>query len=571
MNHAAGVRVAEVLDLVPGTRVLAGASGLNRPIQSIGMIEAPDSLQFVRAGDLILTALWAIKDDRGAQLQLVPELVRRGAAGLAIKLRYVDELPAQLLEQAELHSFPVLQLTTDIPFSQVMQPVMGQIINRQALMLARQQRAHRAVMQAVLDAKGLPRLAEILAELLENPVVIRDEMGHVVAVGRCGDQPAGLDLAELALLEPRSTDYQLSTGDTMHAVEVVGVQGQRLTRYVTTVKSGNTVYGQVQTWEFGRRLDETDLSIIDSVSTVIALEMANRRALLAVERRYHNEFLVALFSSEAHSEMDLLMRASRFGWNLAKPHYAVALKVEGGRSQRDLEEALVLQDRLYDGVLRSAGPGAVVGQAELHTVILLPARSKGDAREEAMSAARHLQEQAAAYSRLAKVSVGIGTVQTGVRGMRRSFEEARKAIRIGEQVWGPGCLTHYAELGLYQILAMLQPTPELEEFLACIRKLEQYDAKHHTTFVETLTTYFACNGNVRKVSEQMYAHYNTILYRLQRIAEITGRSPEDAEGRHYLYVALQAYKLFGQELPAEGARPQRMVPAPGPGRRQVGS
>jgi purine catabolism regulator len=547
MQHSPGVTVSEVLSLVPGTQVLAGAEGLNRLVQSVGVLEAPDSLHFIKTGDLVLTALWAIRHDREAQMRLLPNLMSRGAAGLAIKLSYVSELPEGVLAFANAHAFPLLMLNADMPYSEAMALVIKQIVSQQALVLERQQRAHKAVMQAVLEAKGLQRLSNTLAELIDNPVVIRDHAGHVLAIGLSGNASAGLDLEQMSKLDARSTDYMLSAGDTVHGVESVNLQGRRITRVVTPIKTGKHAYGHVQAWELERPMSELDLSIIDSVTTVIALELANRRALLEVERRYHNEFLAALFSRQGESEQELAMRARRFGWDLTKPHYAVALKVNltGARSPKDAEELQILEDQMYDTIARSVGGGAVVGQAELHTVILVPHKPRGDAKEEGLALARQMKAQAEAIGRTLQVTLGVGAVQSGVAGLRRSFQEARRAIHIGERVWGSGGVFHHTDLGLYQILSMLEPTtPELQEFLAGARHLVEYDSEHRTELVQTLEMYFACKGNVRKASEKMYAHYNTILYRLQRIEQITGLSLADADGRLYLQVALKAVNLY---------------------------
>lgn len=550
MGVSTGLKVREVLSLIPGTSLLAGNEGLNREVHSVGVMESPESLPFVKPGDLIMTALWAIRDDREAQRQLVPELVRRGAAGLAIKRSFVNDLPPDLLVMANRHAFPVLQLHTSLPFSEAIAPIIGQVVNRQASVLERQQRAQKAVVHAVLEAKGLQRLASTLAELVEKPVVIRDAVGQILATGFWGEraQASDIDLEQMARLEPTTTDYLMSAGDTLHAVEVVDVKGQPYTRIVTQVKSGNTRFGDVQVWELERPVSELDLSIVESVTTVIALELTNRRALMELERRYHNEFLAALFAKQVESEEELVMRARRFGWDLAKPHVAVALKVHaaGVRSAQEADELHTLEDHLYDIVTRSVGSNAVVGEAWLHSVLLMRPK-RANAKEEAMAIAQQLQSQAGDISRNLQVTLGIGTLQRGVQGLRRSFQEARRAIKIGERVGGAGGVYHINDLGVYQILALLEPVPELQQFLASVRPLVQYDQQHGTELVRTLETYFAAKGNVRKVSESLFAHYNTVLYRLQRIEQITGISLEDANGRLYLQVALHAIKLFGPD------------------------
>lgn len=553
MSQFAGLKVREAISLLPGAELLAGAAGLNRVIQSVGLLEAPEGLQFMKEGDLVLTTLWAIRHDREAQIRLVPELVHRGIAALAIKQTFIGELPYEVLAQADAHGFPVLQLDPGMPFSEATLPLIGQIVNRQALALIRQQKAHKAVMQAMLEAKGLQRLADTLVKLVENPVVIQDQAGVVLAVGSLGEATQELDLESLAQLDPSSTDYMLSASDTLHNVEVVAVAGRRFTRIVTPIRTGNLTYGQVQAWEIGRPLGELDLSIIDSVTTVIALEMSNRRALAEVERRYHNEFLVTLFSRsvESESEGELQLRARRFGWDLTRPYFALALKATPTGVGVFPNEATDLQvmDQLYDAVNRTVGAGVIMGQAEQHMVILVPTKDSSDSRQESQAVANQLKAQVDRIRGSLEITLGVGTVQNGLHGLRRSFHEARQAISVGERVGGPGGVVHYSDLGFFQILGMLQPTPELHQFLAGMRRLIHYDAEHHTELVKTLEAYFDCKGNVRRVAADLYTHYNTILYRLQRIEEIAGSSLEDASDRLHLQVALHAVKLFGASGP----------------------
>jgi len=551
MSQFVGLRVQEAISLLPGAELLAGAAGLNRVILSVGLLEAPEGMQFMKEGDLVLTTLWAIRHDREAQLRLVPELVRRGIAALAIKQTFIGELPFEVLAQADAHGFPVLQLDPGMPFSEATLPLIGQIVNRQALTLSRQQQAHKAVMQAMLEAKGLQRLADTLVKLVENPVVIQDQTGFVLAVGALGKTPPELDLETLAQLGPGSTDYMLSASDTLHNVEVVTAAGRRITRIVTPIRTGNLAYGQVQTWEIGRPLGELDLSIIDSVITVIALEMSNRRALAEVERRYHNEFLVTLFSARSvESEGELQLRARRFGWDLTRSYYAVALKATAPSvGAKDEVPDLQAMDQLYEAASRIVGAGAIIGQAEQHMVILVPAKGRGDTREDALAVAEQLRAQTESFRRSLLVTLGVGRVQSGLQGLRRSFHEARQAISVGERVGGNSGVIHYSDLGFFQILGTLQPTPELHQFLAGVRRLILYDGEHHTDLVKTLEAYFDCKGNVRRVASDLYTHYNTILYRLQRIEEITGSSLDNAAERLHLQVSLQAVKLFGANAP----------------------
>ena len=86
---------------------------------------------------------------------------------------------------------------------------------------------------------------------------------------------------------------------------------------------------------------------------------------------------------------------------------------------------------------------------------------------------------------------------------------------------------------------------EIEKFYKMnLEPLVEYDAKKSTELVKTLEAYFEHNGNLKKMSDALFTHYNTILYRLTRIKEITGINFENAKDRLNLEIALKIKMLL---------------------------
>lgn len=86
---------------------------------------------------------------------------------------------------------------------------------------------------------------------------------------------------------------------------------------------------------------------------------------------------------------------------------------------------------------------------------------------------------------------------------------------------------------------------ELEDFYkTTLKPLVDYDEKRSTELVKTLEAYFTCNGNLTKMSENLYTHYNTVLYRINRIKEITGLNLDDPNDRLNLEIALKIRELL---------------------------
>src|SRR5258705_2543032 len=138
--ESAGLRVREVLaaPCLAQARVLAGARGLDRIVSRLNIMEVPDILPWVKPNELLLTTGYPLRDDPDALIALVGELDDRGLAALAIKLhRYLDEVPAELLAEADRRGFPIIELPQGVGFDDVLNEVIGALLNRQAALASR--------------------------------------------------------------------------------------------------------------------------------------------------------------------------------------------------------------------------------------------------------------------------------------------------------------------------------------------------------------------------------------------------------------------------------------------------
>jgi len=91
----------------------------------------------------------------------------------------------------------------------------------------------------------------------------------------------------------------------------------------------------------------------------------------------------------------------------------------------------------------------------------------------------------------------------------------------------------------------LEHSPELASFCQeTIGALVEYDRTQHTNLVETLAAYFAHNGNLSATAEALFVHRNTLLYRMERIREISGLDLDNPETRLSIQLALRAHRLL---------------------------
>lgn len=115
-----------------GCTVCGGAAGLGRRVSGVNLTDTPDYARWLAQGELLITTGFAIADDPQAVDALLPTAAEKGLSGVGIKPgRYLPSpLPAALAEKADRLGLPLLQLPTDMRFTELADAVSREIVRR---------------------------------------------------------------------------------------------------------------------------------------------------------------------------------------------------------------------------------------------------------------------------------------------------------------------------------------------------------------------------------------------------------------------------------------------------------
>jgi len=128
------VAKALTLPALRGTRVLAGANGLDRIIECATVMEVPNITRWLRGNELVITSLYALRESPEEQVRLIADLDQVGIAALLIKPKvYVDRLPDRMLQEADARAMPVLELPVETPYIDVLNAVMAEVFRRSSV------------------------------------------------------------------------------------------------------------------------------------------------------------------------------------------------------------------------------------------------------------------------------------------------------------------------------------------------------------------------------------------------------------------------------------------------------
>lgn len=125
--------------------------------------------------------------------------------------------------------------------------------------------------------------------------------------------------------------------------------------------------------------------------------------------------------------------------------------------------------------------------------------------------------------------------------------QVEKALELGMILHPEEMVYYYEDYVIPTIFSYsLKEMNSINYIHPIIHELEDFDQKNNTDYYNTLETYMLCIGNSRSVAERLHIHRNTLLYRLNKISELTGLNFDDENLCFRLMVAFQMLILKEQ-------------------------
>lgn len=555
LTHGLSVRAVLGVSTLAGARVLAGHAGLHRIVQRLNVMEVPDVLAWVKPHELLLTTGYPLRNTPQSLAHLVADLDERGLAAMAIKLgRYVDELPPEMIEQADRLAFPLIQVPDGVGFDDILNQVLTDILNKQAAVMARAEEAHRALVQIVLDGGGLAEVAAEVAGLLGASIAVTDADGRVLT--SCGPKGAAADWSGVPGFDGSGRfagpdRYGLHGTWAVVPVKAGGYDHGRLVARAATGPSaevpipaqpqpGGPPAGGPGAYE----LDDADVSILERAATVAALVVTKQQAVSAVESKYRADFLRDVITGRAGNDERVAAHAATFGWKLSRSSAVIVAELDGDeRGRRPQPEERLVQDRLVAACTQAARrhdvSAAVAGFSHEAVIVI---GSGADPEKVAADAAALFADHPGARRTFA---AGISRFVPAPSELPGAYDQATTAVRVGRRLHGPGARAAFDSLGVYRLLSLVPDTRELRNFVTETLHDLSGDDPDTVDLRRTLEVLLETNLNVAETARRLHFHYNTLRYRIAKLERTLGPFTTDPHLRLNLTLALHVLRMRG--------------------------
>lgn len=546
---------------LPGLRLAAAGNHADREIRNVNTIDNPDSYDWLRAGDFLLTTGYLFRESPEQLERLVERLAEINCAGLGFKImRYFETIPAPMLETAERLGVPIVEIPLRFSLADVANEINASLGLKEEAPLAQYLRIHNSFNECSLTGGGMFGLISTLYDFVQNPVVLLDSRrrllthcdpeGHLDSLPHNGSRLA-LPQSFLSILpEKVPGKSKIITRSYPDA------QGSLVAR-VAILEDEKSLYGYIIVFEFHRQLDYFDFIALESASIPLVLERVKAKQLNEVRHQLRQDFFDDLLLGKLESVNAVSSLAEIHHMDTKNTYLCMVTKLRkndamqgSDEDQRNnylrLKQSIIL---LLDELATKRGMSIVsIHRSNLIiSFIHVPDRQKdlrvrgflGDFPGEASAQLRAQVDQ--------DFVIGIGTPISDYLNIRKSYIQANEAIRYSNTSEN-GAICYYEDFMVDQLLDCISDRSALESFSRlALGRLIDHDRDHGTNLLETLEIFFECNGNMSIAAKKLFLHRNSLIYRIDKIKEILDTDLKNPTALLTLQVGFRVLRILETE------------------------
>lgn len=272
------------------------------------------------------------------------------------------------------------------------------------------------------------------------------------------------------------------------------------------------------------------------MSAEMMLEQTQLLNELSHDNRLKDELILSLIKSDNLNSY-LTEWVKKMGIDLSLPRVVAIIEIDSG--QLGVETAMnELQNLQHD--LESISKNILITiQSLSHIVVLIPALNKFNRWDinEHKKRLETIVTKIKNYSQL-EIRIALGNYFSHTSDhIAKSYNTAKTTMLVGKQRMPNDRNYYYQELILPVLLHGLSYDWQADELLLPLKKLKMSD--NNGALQKTLQVWFNNNVQSGDTANELFIHRNTLEYRLNKIAKLTGLNLTKFDDRMLLYIALQ--------------------------------
>lgn len=434
-------------------------------------------------------------------------------------------------------NIPIAVIPSDQDMQSVYRTLLTILINQRAYLMERGVRIHTHLSKIEAEGEGITGLVSAMSEISGRGVIVQDKRLRILS--ECSSSTLHSIWEDILDYFNKYDNLPKVLRDRKQAGQSASVIHQSIpgdiARIVSPIVVGGVARGYLSLIGLEGEFDALDNLVIEQGALVCGIDMARSKAVREAEKRVKGDLLSAILY-ESLTPRDAHLWIESIGLNLNLSHVGMRFAWDAAKtpSLRRLETLVngEISRQNFKAIVNSIGE-EVVCICELPTISTRP--------ESAIQIGNTVISRAVQEYPDIPARCGVGLPVTDLSKWRDSFRQAGQALEMSRRLKSEQAL-YFPDLSVNRLLLQLENHPELSAFKdEILGPLLEYDSKEQ--LVQTLESYFKHNGNLSQAADSLFIHRNTLIYRMERIAEITGMDLDKTETRLAVQLALHIHRM----------------------------
>lgn len=459
---------------------------------------------------------------------------------------FFKDLTQKITEAANNWSLPILIAPQTQSVRETYKSIATLLVDRQFATAERGMQLYQMLAEMSREEQGLAAMTDVICKLTGKAVIIQDKRLEVRAISTPQNLTYELDnIVDIIKQREQLPSVLRNRKAAARAQQAYWQQvlPENIGRLISPIISGDRARGYISLLGPADNLDLLDNLAVEHGASACALEFAKAKAVSEAKKSLRGNFLEGLLAGTLpQKEIERLER--RLDHNTQQPH-AIMVFSWGGKDQPSIRRLETSINWLIQNHRRAA---LIHTYAEKH-VIVFQALKNAEEFDTAKELANRLKEQVLKEFPDAQLIAGLNGPVLSLNEWPTVYNEALQAMQLGEKLQ-LNQIVEFNSLGVYRLLGQLEELQQVKEFTEqVIGPLVTYDKHHRSSLVKTIDAYFTHHGNISQTAETLYIHRNTLLYRLERIQELTKHDMNQSNMRLALHLALKIWQLRSNHEP----------------------
>ena len=534
----------------PKMKLLCGEKGLDLEVKGIRIIEIEDMERYLTGGEILITSfqVYLSCNDREVE-QHFEDLVKSDISGFIVKKRKEYDPTGRRLSLLEKHckkyEIPLVEISEDLYYWGIIRYVIMQVFDKVTARLKYFKITHDNFNTFVLKNNGSSNTASdiirFLSIMIENPVVLY--YGNLNCMVSTNSDNSKLILSD---------EIQPYKPNIITKFQYMKQMKGSCVQYVVKFAILSEVEIYITITEENRGLTELDYMAIENAIINLQYGFLSEFAQDEVKKKYQRDLIHNILNGLLSSK-EMTEAAAQLGMKESDTYRVVDFHTIKNNVQSKYTKEQLHEVDVIEGELKHLLPDALIYRNMDQIVMIQQVDSEQTELEyqKEMEEVEDVIQRSILYRKKdTDFQIGIGKSVKGYQRLKESYHEASRAIKyidIIRLVTGDKnkSVVNYSNLGFFQIFGEIDDVTELERYIpGTLKKLYLYDDEHKGELITTLKMYLRNKQSIRKTADEMFVHYRTISYRLEKIKQISGINFDNANEVLAVSNGLIIYKML---------------------------